>query len=84
MLSGVHTASIKHGDLLLYLLLHLMLGINYYVCPDSEHQVPHMWRLVTRGWRLVTIVQLLVTALGTAQIAVHIASIEHRRLVTRK
>ena len=54
MLSGVHTASIKHSDLLLYLLLHLMLGINYYVCPDSEHQVPHVWRLVTRGRRLVT------------------------------
>ena len=46
----VHTASIKHGDLL----LHLMLGIHYYVCPDREHQVPHVWRLVTRGRRLVT------------------------------
>ena len=54
-----------------------MLGIHYYVCPDSEHQVPHVWRLVTRGRRLVT-------ALGTAQIAVHIASIKHRGLVTRK
>ena len=54
LLSRVHTASVKHGDLLLRLLLHLMLGINYYVCPDSEHQVPHVWQLVTRGRRLVT------------------------------
>ena len=100
------------GDLLLCLLLHLMLGIHYYVCPDNEHQVPHVWRIVTRGRRLVTRGRRLVTrgrrlvtrgrrlvtrgrrlvtrarrlvaALGTAQIAVQIARIEHRRLVTRK
>ena len=65
-----------------------MLGINYYVCPDSEHQVPHVWRLVTRGWRLVTRGRRLVTrgwrlvtALGTTQIAVHIASNKHSDLL---
>ena len=43
MLSGVHIASSKHGDLL----LHLMLSIYYYWCSDSEHQVPRVLRLVT-------------------------------------